>query len=114
MLGVAVSSSVAYMDQVSPPEYNLPWGSTENFTLRTPTSKTYNLPDGTRKIIIRRDTVSNGAPLMVEETTPFDIAAGGDDGLTIANDPAYPPPCIAIDDTDITLGALKTWTVVVD
>jgi hypothetical protein len=112
-IGVSASTGVAYMDQISPPEYNLPWGAAEDVTLRTPTSKVYNLPNGQKQLIARRMTSTN-SPMVMGTVTPFDVDATGDDGLTIAVDVAYPPSCLAVDTTATTIGALKNFSVETD
>jgi hypothetical protein len=110
MVGVSASTGRAYMDEISPPEYGLPWGAKEDIELRTPTSRVYDLPDGQRKLIARRMTATNN-PMVSADVTPFDIDATGDDGLTLAFDAAYPPACLGEDTTATTIAGLKNFNV---
>lgn len=106
-VGLAISTQVAYMDEILPPEYNLPWEAREDYSLRSPTSRVYVLPNGKNILVARRMTASN-SPMVMGTVTPFDIAAGTDDGLTFAFDSSYPPACLMASDTDMTIGATKT------
>lgn len=103
-----ISTQVAYMDEVLPPEYNLPWGAKEDISLRTPTSRVYDLPNGQKQLIARRITATNN-PMVMGTVTPFDIDAGTDDGFTLAIAVSYPPACIETDDTSPGLAASKSF-----
>jgi hypothetical protein len=97
-IGMSMSTGVAYMDQISPPEYNLPWGAKEDIELRTPTSRIYDLPDGQKTLIARRMTEAN-IPMVSADVTPFATAVGSDDGTARAIISEWPPEVEGCSDT---------------